>query len=231
MQAHRSHVVSIFLPNIICILLHIFTSLPEATEESRGYLHGGVIVDFIGQKAPTSRLPLLFLDMAVLALQCLMLAVHSERERLRSVVRPFRLRVNPTTEAATATGGNDAAATERSTTQDHDAEERGVLRDAPEEVDESDEIEMRDLDRGQGGRDGGRNEERQRLISGVRAPQRGKSQLSDILSSGNAILGEFHILHTIRTATTDYEGAAAHSIQTLGYTAALAALAAQRRAQ
>lgn len=183
-------------------------------------------MDFIGQKAPTSRFTLLILDLVVLAIQCFMLAVHSERERLRSVVRPFRAR------SGSAGSVEDAAiaAAERPSTQDHDAEERGVSRDVPgERADETFGYELQDLGRGPGDRNGDDGDERTPFLNGSREPPGGRSHLSELLSSGNGILGEFHILHTIRTATTDYESAAAHSIQTLGYTAALAALTAQRR--
>ncbi|KAK2065830.1 DUF1746-domain-containing protein [Colletotrichum caudatum] len=217
MEAARSQVISVFVPNLICILLHIFTSLPTAGEAARGYLHGGVIVDFIGQKPPTSRFTFLALDCVILAVQCLMLAIHSEREKLRPIVRPILFRLPP---ALQETIG-------MTSTQDHDAEERGVLRGAPGlETEDLNSVELQPL------RPNGEGEHEQdarpwRRRSSLHAAD--GMHLFDVLSSGNGIVGEFHITHTIRHATTDYWGAAGHSLQTLGYTAALTRLSAMRR--
>ena len=88
MPAAQSHILSIFLPNLILMVLHALHPTPTPPpywSAARGYLHGGVLVDFVGQKPPVYRASLLFLDVVVLVVQCLMLAVHQERERLRSV--------------------------------------------------------------------------------------------------------------------------------------------------
>lgn len=227
MPAHRPHVFAIFVPNILCVLFHLVLSLPRAGEETRGYLHGGVIIDFVGQKAPTSRLGLLFLDVVVLAVQCLMLAVHQEREGLRKLVMPGRqtalTAALPATTATTTTG---AAAR-----QDHDAEERGVLRG------ETDEIELRPLSGNAGDEDthsgdGGEAEQTARLLlEGSSLRRQTDADLLGYLRSGNAVLADFHVAHTIRTVGNDYERAAAHLTQTIGYTATLAARAAERRAR
>ncbi|OBR15489.1 hypothetical protein CH63R_00669 [Colletotrichum higginsianum IMI 349063] len=220
MEAARSQVISVFVPNLLCILLHIFTSLPTAGEATRGYLHGGVIVDFIGQKPPTSRLTFLAFDCIILAIQCLMLAVHSEREKLRPIVRPILFRLPPAIQETIAAAS----------TQDHDAEERGVLRDSPDlEAEGANGIELQPL-RPNGDGDQGHDAERSRpLRSRSSLHAAGGMHLFDVLSSGNGMVGEFHISHTIRHATTDYWGAAGHSLQTLGYTAALTRLSAMRR--
>jgi hypothetical protein len=86
---HRPWVYVILGPNLICMLLHIFTSRSEAGEAMRGYLHGGIIVDLIGYKGPTSKIHLLLLDILVLALQCFMLAVVMEKDRLSTVMKAY----------------------------------------------------------------------------------------------------------------------------------------------
>jgi hypothetical protein len=82
MPQQRPHIGAIFGPNITCMLLHVFTSRPEAGETMRGYLHGGVILDLIGQKGPTSKLHLVLLDILVFILQCFILTVYAEREKI-----------------------------------------------------------------------------------------------------------------------------------------------------
>ncbi|KAK6208412.1 hypothetical protein LQW54_006893 [Pestalotiopsis sp. IQ-011] len=204
-------------PNIFCMFLHLVTALPQASEISRGYLHGGVLVDFVGQKAPTSKFSLLLLDLVVLCLQCLMLSVNLEKDRVKKILNPPRpAEVNAATAAA-------AAAT--NPTQDHDHEERGVLRDGPT-VDELDGIEMRPLRS-----DNGDDED----ASLLRRRDSNQEGLRDILASGNAILADFHVRTALRRAWTDRgntsEAAAAYTLQNMSYNATLAALAAQRRAR
>lgn len=73
---------SVLFPNLVCVTLHTAAALPRATSSSRGYLHGGLFVDFIGQKVPSSRLPLLCLDAAVFALQLLMMILKMRRDEM-----------------------------------------------------------------------------------------------------------------------------------------------------
>lgn len=215
------HVSAIIVPNFLCIFLHLVTSLPFAGEASRGYLHGGVLIDFIGQKAPTSRLSLLLLDFMIFGLQCLMVAVNMEKERIRKVVKPPRV-----VSVTAATDSTDAPLT----TQDHDSEERGILRDAPT-LDESDGIELRPLRS-----DRPDNEERANLLeSNSTEVGREYDGLLDVLRSGNAILSTFNVRQALRDTWNNRgntpESAAAYAIQNVGYNATLAALAAQRRAR
>ncbi|KAI0100318.1 DUF1746-domain-containing protein [Nemania sp. FL0031] len=224
------HVSAIIAPNLLCMFLHLISSPPEAGEASRGYLHGGILVDFIGQKAPSSRFTLILLDVVVLAIQCFMITINIEKERIRKVIKPPRVNRNSGIAIAVPTAG-----------QDHDAEERGVLRDAPEidGLNETESVEMRPLRNLDGG--GISNNEPTggegtRLLgqSGVQ----GFSQfegLANVLRSGNAVIGNFHIPQSLRTAwhsrENTPESAAAYALQNVGYNATLAALAAQRRAR
>ncbi|KAK2004659.1 DUF1746-domain-containing protein [Colletotrichum falcatum] len=181
MEAARSQVISVFVPNLICILLHIFTSLPTAGEAARGYLHGGVIVDFIGQKPPTSRFTFLALDCIILVIQCLMLAIHSDREKLRPIVRPVLFRLPPVLQETIG----------MASTQDLDAEERGVLRDSPGlEAEDTNSMELQPL------RPNGEGEHEQDAGQGPSSRRRSSlhaasgMHLLDVLSSGNGIVGD-----------------------------------------
>ncbi len=208
------------------MLAHLLWAPPRASEATRGYLHGGIIVDFIGQKAPTSRLSLLLLDLVVLGVQCLMLAVHQEAEQLWKVVRP-RGGTATASSAESSTAAATAAATAPATTQDHDAEERGVLRDLARETGEADDIELRPLG-GSNGATGGGSANLLRRSASARTPS---AELTEVIMSGNSVLADFHVVNAIRMAGNDYQGAASYSLQSIGYTATLAALAAERRAR
>ncbi|KAF5851077.1 hypothetical protein GGP41_010683 [Bipolaris sorokiniana] len=47
-------------------LLHLTYPAPAAGEDTRGYLHGGLMIDFIGQQGPTSKWKLGALDICIL---------------------------------------------------------------------------------------------------------------------------------------------------------------------
>ncbi|KAI1368050.1 DUF1746-domain-containing protein [Xylaria arbuscula] len=221
------HISAIVAPNLLCIFLHLIYSPLQAGEASRGYLHGGILVDFIGQTPPSSRFTLILLDMIVLAIQCFMITVNIEKERIRVVVRPPQASVTPA-----------VAVTMPVTIQDHDAEERGVMRDAPEmdEVNETDELEMRPLGNHVGGGVGDGEhvgDEGTRLLRQSDIRRTGRlGGYTDVLRSGNAVIGNFNIPRSLRTAWHSTgrspELVAAYALQNAGYNATLAALAAQR---
>jgi hypothetical protein len=209
------------------MLLHLFSSLPSAGEASRGYLHGGILIDFVGQRAPSSRLGLLMLDLVVLAVQCFMLAVHVERERLRKILLPSR---------HLQTGGEitgseiPGSAMTHHPEQDHDSEERGVLRNVQNFADGTNDIEMQSMNHSERITEGERDESG-RLLPDDSTQASSSADLGDVLRSGNAILADLYVVEAIRTAGNDYRSAAAHSLQTLGYAATIARLTAERRAR
>jgi hypothetical protein len=183
-------------------------------------MHGGLVIDFIGQKPPTSRIYYLLADFAILAIQCLMLTVHTERERLRLTLKTFRPLIP------------DVAQEMGPTLEDLDAEERGVSRDMPGSlpVNETEDIELQPLrpinEAEEGSSQSGEPEPPARESP---ADEPTRTYLSDVLSSGNAVIGEYHVLHSLRNAAMDLERTAAHSLRTISYGATMAAIEARRR--
>ncbi|KAL2134745.1 hypothetical protein VTI74DRAFT_10901 [Chaetomium olivicolor] len=223
LPAEQPHIYTIFVPGMLCILAHLFFALPQAGEATRGYLHGGVIIDFIGQRPPTTRLAFLYFDLVILAAQCLMLAVHQEREKLKKAVSPGLRTISPTAVEM----GQAAPATE--TAQDHDAEERGVRRDEPY-AGEGSGVEMEPLSRGEGSREAGNPAEDDRT-GNTYASAAASADMLDIIRSGNAVLGNFHVIHAVRSVADGAHSAAAYSLRTFSYSATLAAMAAERRSR
>lgn len=220
MPQHQPYIPAIFVPNFICLLLHIFTARSEAGEAMRGYLHGGIIIDLIGQKGPTSKIHLVLLDFLVLALQCFMLVVHLEKERLTSVLTAF---LKPGAEAG-------LPRVEVVASQDLDAEERGVVRDA---VTDNGDIEMQAMNPRNDGPSTTDIEsgletdaERSRLLD--EPPPRDETEDDDtpldIFWTGNAIVADFHVLDTLRKQRHNYGhlSASATALQTVGFSAELA---------
>ncbi|KAI4199423.1 MAG: hypothetical protein LQ346_002561 [Caloplaca aetnensis] len=104
----RPHIVVIFALNILWLLIHASSTPPTAGEAVREYLHGGLLIDFVGQKSPVARLRLVGYDLLVLALQLVILGITTEKQKLDA-----------------PEGGRDSREDE---SQDHDAEERGTRR-------------------------------------------------------------------------------------------------------
>ncbi|KAH6630850.1 hypothetical protein B0J18DRAFT_488596 [Chaetomium sp. MPI-SDFR-AT-0129] len=228
---------TIFLPGLFCMLIHLFFRLPEAGEATRGYLHGGVIIDFIGQKPPTSRLAFLALDLVILATQCLMLAVHQERESLKKAVLP-----PGSASVSGLTGSNDqgaAAGVTGTTTQDHDAEERGVLRDETYLGDVGNTVESQTpLSRSNNALDGedpdpdhDHDHDHDEQGGNTYSSATANAGMLDVLRSGNAVLANLHVVHAVRTTGQGSQGTAAYWLRSMGYGVTLVALAAGRRSR
>lgn len=215
--------MAVLIPNAICILLHIFCALPEGPDYHGGYMHGGMVIDFVGQQPSKSRLYYILADLAIMLVQSLMLTVHAERERLRIGLKTFR----------PATPDQAREIMSVPTIEDLDAEERGVSRYMMDSTTASEtnenEIEMQPLRRASDVDGNEASPDSASISRESTSDETSRTNLSDVLSSGNAVLGEFHILHTIRNAGTDLERTAAHSLRSISYGATLAALEARRR--
>lgn len=161
------------------MLLHILFRPPAAGEATRGYLLGGLLIDFVGQKSPVSRWRLLVLDASVLALQVLILAVTLERKKLA------------------VENGEDLVEGVEEARQDHDSEERGMLRrDNPVPGD----IELQNMRHTSFGRTGG-DEDRERdelLESDESTGPRDQHPLDPFLT-GQAVIINVHVIDTIRS--------------------------------
>lgn len=191
---HRPYIGMIFGNNIICILLHSLFRPPTAGEATRGYLLGGLLIDFVGQESPVSRWRLLVLDTLVLTLQVLILAVTLERKKL-------------------AIENGDAPVEEiQEPRQDHDSEERGMLR-----RDESvqNDIELQDIRHTSSGRTGGdEDRERDELLDSDESTEPRNQHPLDPFLTGQAVIINVHVIETIRSQwhfTADSPGEATAS--------------------
>ena len=95
--------------------MHLTLEPAAAGEATRGYLHGGIIVDFIGQLSPVSKIKLVATDLLIWALQITMLAVSLERRKLAG-------NSNETAAAGASLGTTNE---EAESWHNHDAAERG----------------------------------------------------------------------------------------------------------
>lgn len=69
----------VVLINLFCWATHLISSTPEAKGwASRGYLHGGLIIDIVGE-TPASKWRLALVDVLILGLQLVMLVVGYEK--------------------------------------------------------------------------------------------------------------------------------------------------------
>ncbi|UKZ79503.1 hypothetical protein TrVFT333_007258 [Trichoderma virens FT-333] len=197
-----------------------FGSLPTGPDYHRGYQHGGMVIDFIGQMPAAYRLYYLMADLLILFLQCLMLTVHNHRESLRVALKTFRPLLSEVLLEPIA----------GRTAEDLDAEERGVSRHVPGMmINETDEIELQQLDRQGDGEGSEERNEQPGAAGGDGSDEPPRTHLSDIMSSGNAVLNEYHIIHTIKNAAVNTGGSTALSLQSIGYRATMASVQGRRR--
>jgi hypothetical protein len=163
--------------NIVCMLFHLFNRAPEAGEATRGYLHGSLLLDFVGQHGPSSKLRLLLLDLVILLLQFLALAATSERKELESKKE----------------GASHTASAVESHNQDHDAEERGEIRGTTLGTND---IELDNL---------GDSRTATTMHESEPPIQNHTFALSDNIASGQAIIGDFYLVDSARSMYRAYE--------------------------
>ncbi|KAI5780718.1 hypothetical protein DFH27DRAFT_656926 [Peziza echinospora] len=110
----RSVVVGLFGWTIVNIACHVLNDAPEAGEASGGWLHGGFLVDFIGQEGPISKYRLVITDLTILLLQLVMLAATLSKQGFLETQARARRRSGvgdaTTTTATTANAAMDVAA-------------------------------------------------------------------------------------------------------------------------
>lgn len=116
------------------MLWHLFSAAPSAGEAARWYLHGGFLIDFVGERGPVSKFRLVGADVAVLVLQVVLLAVVKEHERLRDVMG------GGAEQTGSGTGETGAASSPGEHAQDHDAEEQGIRRDTTLDDEDDDHV-------------------------------------------------------------------------------------------
>ncbi|KAJ5114948.1 hypothetical protein NUU61_000707 [Penicillium alfredii] len=193
---NQPYVGAIIASNLFCMLLHAFFIRPEAGESTRGYLHGGLFIDFIGQ-TPVSVFRLLVFDVLVFLVDVVMLALVIERVKT--------VGSNPsTTSATTATTTGPGTEADQSFSQDHDSEERGVLRqgETSRELDGAARDDPTSLSLSGSAIDEDAAEERTTLLAdpGEGASARGSRDRHplDSFSTGQTIIVHMGFLDTLR---------------------------------
>ena len=157
------------------MLLHLIFSPTAAGEATRGYLHGGLIIDFVGQTSPVSRWRLLGLDLLCLALQVLMLGVTLEKRGVQGI--------------------SSAMTTQQGRRQDHDAEEAGTLRSDPMVTEDIQLQTLRPIFTSR--QDNTTSDESADLLD--TNGELDDAHALDTYYTGEHILANLHILDTIRT--------------------------------
>lgn len=181
---HKPFLPLVLMCFAINFLLHLTYPAPAAGEETRGYLHGGLMIDFIGQQGPTSKWKLAGLDTCILLLQLVMVSVHVKRRQAKKTVA----QISAGSQEASQNDGGDAEQSSESVdarTQDADAEERGVLR----RTDTLSDIGA-DLDEGDA------------LLP---SSERVHTDALDVLISGQCVIGEFTLIDTLLEEHQKYQ--------------------------
>ncbi|KAJ5712742.1 hypothetical protein N7493_009210 [Penicillium malachiteum] len=189
---------AILASNFICMIFHAFLIRPEAGEATRGYLHGGLFIDFIGQ-TPVPIFRLLSFDILILLLDFVMLGLIIERVKTAAIISPPSSTPTAATnnDTANASDGNtEGQAQAQEQEQDHDSEERGVVRGSEQTQDTSTtpplSIEDDDI-----------NDERNALLADPGEYTSGRDNHPlDLFASGQAVIMHMGLFSTIRDQWT-----------------------------
>lgn len=176
-------IIPILTANVFAFLGHVLGSPDVAGEATRFYLHGSVLIDFVGVKGPSIwRIWLVLLDILILLLQLMMLAASMENQKLQK--KP----------------SSASSSDQPLPTQDLDSEERGIRTQDPLNTDEiSEGIELQPLRN----RDEGDQEiEREQLLAeetgmGISENNQAAQPVSG-LDAGEVIV-DLHIWETCQT--------------------------------
>lgn len=183
----------------VTFLLHLTYPAPAAGEDTRGYLHGGLMIDFIGQQGPTSKWKLGALDICILFLQLVMVSVHVKRRELKKKLAKLAAggggggATNTTTNRATSDSATTETAAATATVananvgrgQDADDEERGVLHRTDTLSDVGAEAGSED----------------DMLLA---ESESGHADAMEMLSSGQCVIGEFTLFDTLVEENRNY---------------------------
>lgn len=131
------------------------------------------------------------------------MTVHVEQNRLRIAI------------SATECSSTSLPAVPGNQTQDYDAEERGVHRDA---VTTLEDYEMQNIRAGQRFNEPTNDDESGHILTESAREDLDVEGPLDLFYSGNAIIADFHVLHTIRSQWEDYGNATATAMdRSAGY--------------
>jgi len=113
----QSQIGCIFGMNLISAVYHLLRPNPSAGEATRGYLHGGLILDFVGQLGPIPKFQLLLFDLAILLLQLLLVRTVASKRHWHNLYQSHGGNLS----ASNGTAPHDV------TLEQQDAEEQGTI--------------------------------------------------------------------------------------------------------
>ncbi|PSK42332.1 hypothetical protein B9Z65_4246 [Elsinoe australis] len=185
----------ILFSNLFCAAWHAYFPPPEAGEATRGYLHGGLAMDFVGQKGPANRAHLVLLDLVVMGLQVLCLGAVDAKRRAKEGSGTG----SGIADATGAEGATVARAVNTQGLQTLEFEERGELASENREGD----VELREMNR-RGEREeeveDERREERARLLAteSEAPPRETDAHIFDAFNSGEIVVADLCMSRIVR---------------------------------
>jgi hypothetical protein len=153
-------------------------------------MYGGLIMEFIGQQGPTSKLHLVILDLLVLTLQIVHLSTFVLRQRVKDSLQTAPIPVP------------GAAAIGRQTLED---EERGIRGSAEQQ--RTQDIELQALDSSGEAVEAGDTAEHEALLASTAAPHRTDASIFDAFNSGQIVIADLDIYDTVREQFLAYQKA------------------------
>ena len=180
----RPFASAILVTNSIALALHLFLKAPEAGESVRGYLHGGLLIDFVGELGPISKSRLALFDLLTIALQLIILPAVLERRDLKNVMEE-------------SLDGTDRPLSDglgsMQIRQDIDAEEQGIHRS---EFGREEDIELKPL-----------SKDTARAVE-LNPSHRRTEHHMDVFYSGQLVVADLHVLDAVRVSWRAHSRAA-----------------------
>jgi hypothetical protein len=176
--------------------LHLLSAAPRAAEATRDYLHGGLLIDFIGQQGPSPKWKLAGLDVCILALQLLMVAIHVKRRELKKALAAASASTDVVPTSDTAPPPPQSASAPRG--QDADDEERGQLHRS----DTLSDFAADDGDDDDGGHGHGHDDGDQGAL--LPASDSGYTDALDLLTSGHCVVANVSLVDGLWAEHANY---------------------------
>ena len=180
----------LLVANCFAVLDDAVLAAPAAAgEATRGYLHGGLLIDFVGERGPVSKWRLVALDALVVALEMVMMGLELERRRLKKRIGGGGQERSRGEETRQEQDPNVESRDTQEERQDIEAEERGVRRS-------HEEIELQRLDlASEGNQDG--SQERDAL--------RDEEEDAGAVEPGKRVRQQIEALQSARTLVADVD--------------------------
>ncbi|CZT19232.1 uncharacterized protein RCC_05078 [Ramularia collo-cygni] len=174
------------LVGCLSVLFHVWRGVGSGVDR-RGYLHGGLVLDFIGQEDPGGCMGLVGLDLLVVGLQVLCCAVKRVRERVLGEG------ASSSSSSSSVAGGERGGGRRTRRVQGVEDEERGVRGSEERVREEGVEMERLNLNSNSSGTEAAAVESEEEEQDRIELLERSDARIFDAFNSGQIVLADLQL--------------------------------------